>query len=171
MDSSIILLIGLVVGTTFSWWLFERSKGAPYIPPVIIPPVFPPPQPPDLPIPLPLSLHFTPNVRMMAPMAMSMAMIIVDEVYAEFNEDAWITSGNDGVHKLGSYHYLDAALDFRINTIPVEKKPLIVTRLQARLAPQFRVLWEDQGTPNEHVHVEYVPQVPVAVVGSATGQL
>ena len=66
-----------------------------------------------------------------------------------------ITSGNDYPdHKPNSKHYKNAAIDFRIKYIPVEKRREIVEKAQDKLGLRFRVLWEKGET--EHLHVELV---------------
>lgn len=105
-----------------------------------------------------MSLHFKSEVRFHPVLAMAVAMRVVEEVFDEFGYPAWISSGNDGEHKPGSFHYKDAALDFRIRHVPEAKRTAIVKALYARLWPQFDVLWEDRGKANEHLHVEYDPK-------------
>ena len=64
-----------------------------------------------------------------------------------------ITSGNDyPYHKRNSKHYQNAAIDFRIKYIPVEKRREVVDLVRLKLEPRFRVLWE-KGE-NEHLHIE-----------------
>jgi len=66
-----------------------------------------------------------------------------------------ITSGNDyPYHKPNSKHYKNAAIDFRIKFIPVEKRREIVEMAQEKLGNRFRVLWEKGEA--EHLHVELV---------------
>lgn len=70
-------------------------------------------------------------------------------------EDLVITSGNDSTHAANSRHYTDEALDVRSKTFINEatKEQFRVT-LEANLGPQFRVLHESNGTPNEHYHIQ-----------------
>jgi len=101
-----------------------------------------------------MSLHFKPEVRFHPALAMAVALMVAKEVYAKYGADCWITSGNDGVHKEGSFHYLDRAVDLRTKTLGEEKHE-IAAELKARLAPQFDVIFENVGKPGEHIHVEY----------------
>jgi hypothetical protein len=89
---------------------------------------------------------------------MALMLQVVKEVFEGYGYDTWITSANDGAHKSDSFHYADAAMDFRINhVLPVDRE-LIHKALTSRLEPQFDVLWEYQYMPNEHIHVEYDPK-------------
>lgn len=64
-----------------------------------------------------------------------------------------ITSGNDyPYHKPNSKHYKNAAMDFRINDVPMNKRRDIVEMIQDKLGERFRVLWEKGEM--EHLHVE-----------------
>ena len=69
--------------------------------------------------------------------------------------DVFITYARNGVHKEGSLHYRYGALDIRTHNLTVEQRTLLLTNLQSRFPkPQFDVLLESAGTPNEHIHVE-----------------
>lgn len=66
-----------------------------------------------------------------------------------------ITSGNDyPYHKPNSKHYKNAAMDFRIKDVPMNKRREIVEMIQDKLGERFRVLWEKGEM--EHLHVEMV---------------
>lgn len=69
--------------------------------------------------------------------------------------DLVITSANDAAHLATSKHYTDQALDVRSKTFATEaaKRDFLVS-LRAQLGPQFTVLYEDAGTPNEHFHLQ-----------------
>ncbi len=81
------------------------------------------------------------------------AIIIADQVNIE--KETWITSLNDGKHKEGSFHYKFLAVDLR------SKDHLDPTmwyeKIKRTLAPQYQVIFEDKGGPNEHIHIEYDP--------------
>lgn len=73
--------------------------------------------------------------------------------------ECWITSANDGQHKVGSKHYDGNALDFRTRNIPTDSmKHDILATLAESLGKEFDVLLESENTPNEHIHVEYDPK-------------
>jgi (p)ppGpp synthase/HD superfamily hydrolase len=66
-----------------------------------------------------------------------------------------ITSGNDyPYHKRESKHYKNAAMDFRIKDVPLNKRREIVETAQVKLGERFKVLWEKGEM--EHLHIELV---------------
>lgn len=66
-----------------------------------------------------------------------------------------ITSANDSTHDPHSRHYTDEALDLRThNFMSPTARHLFQTALIARLGPQFTVLLENEGGPEEHLHVQ-----------------
>jgi len=68
-----------------------------------------------------------------------------EEVYSELGLDPTITSGNDGQHGPGSYHYQDRALDLRFwDVLEVFKQ-----KLKAKLLPFYDVVVE-----KDHFHIE-----------------
>lgn len=70
-----------------------------------------------------------------------------------------VTSGNDSKHGADSLHPKDRALDFRTRTIAErEDKFRFRDTLRAALGPDFDVVLEDVGGPNEHLHAEYDPK-------------
>jgi hypothetical protein len=72
-------------------------------------------------------------------------------VASELGCTIMITSGTDGVHKVGSFHYTGEALDFRL--LPTAPLRLgFVTGMQRHLGPAYQVIVE-----TNHVHVEYDP--------------
>lgn len=66
--------------------------------------------------------------------------------------DLVITSINDSQHGVGSRHYTDEAMDLR--THDVADRHAFHALLAERLGPRFTVLLEDEGQPNEHVHIQ-----------------
>jgi hypothetical protein len=67
--------------------------------------------------------------------------------------DIVITSGIDGVHKIGSKHYTGDALDIRRSNIPPKLLDTYLTRLRGRLGGDYDVILE-----HDHIHVEYDPK-------------
>jgi hypothetical protein len=74
-----------------------------------------------------------------------------------------ITSVNDSKHSVGSRHYTNEAIDIRTHNFRTrETKRWFRGELEKELSrhplPQssnkFRVLLEDEGLPNEHLHVQ-----------------
>ncbi|MGH9238638.1 MAG: hypothetical protein ACRD3G_11430 [Vicinamibacterales bacterium] len=74
-------------------------------------------------------------------------LVEVDEVV--------VTSINDSAHGAGSRHYTNEALDIRTKNWPSRESVRWFRRaLEEQLGLQFRVLLEDEGTQNEHLHVQ-----------------
>ena len=53
-----------------------------------------------------------------------------------------------------SKHYQNAAMDFRIVDMPLNKRRQVVEMAQERLGERFKVLWEKGEM--EHLHLELV---------------
>lgn len=82
-----------------------------------------------------------------------------DDVRAVLDGDLMVTSGNDSRHAANSRHYRDEALDLRVHNIPATKRWWLREVLEDALnAPfgrtAFRVMYEGDGTPNAHYHVQ-----------------
>lgn len=70
-------------------------------------------------------------------------------------EEIVITSGSDGAHHPQSKHYTFQAIDLRAKNFHSDAaKARFVQRLREALGPQFTILHEARGTPNEHFHVQ-----------------
>ena len=70
-------------------------------------------------------------------------------------EDLVVTSANDGTHKANSKHYSNEALDLRTKTFNGQpSKAAFMSALKKELGAAFTVLYECEGTPNEHLHVQ-----------------
>lgn len=91
---------------------------------------------------------------------LSLGLVVANEVYALYGANMVITYILDGNHKPNSLHYEGRAADLRTHNIPdhVDKQELLA-ELRNRLGPDFDVLLEDEGNPNEHIHIEFHPEV------------
>lgn len=73
-----------------------------------------------------------------------------------------ITSGSerDEYHSYGSLHYAGAAWDFTTKDwgVELEVKAAMVVDYNDRLGPDFDLILEDPGGPNEHAHLESQPK-------------
>lgn len=76
------------------------------------------------------------------------------ELFGLPEEGLVITSGSDGTHMAGSKHYTGEAIDLRTKGMSPTMQNALITALRRELGPQFTVLLEDAGTPNEHAHVQ-----------------
>lgn len=83
---------------------------------------------------------------------------VAEGVYQRIaNVPVVITSLRDGVHSPGSKHYLGKAVDWRIHTVPVSLRGLLIRELQKALPFPFQILHEKIGTADEHCHAELDP--------------
>ena len=69
-----------------------------------------------------------------------------------------ITSVNEGRHMSGSLHYQGRALDIRSKIYPPEKVAEVVSEFKKLYDKDYDLIWESQGKPNEHLHLEYDPR-------------
>ena len=70
-------------------------------------------------------------------------------------EDLVITSANDSQHSAGSKHYENLAVDVRSSSFAdLTAKSLFADTLRRELGTAFTVLYESDGTPNQHFHVQ-----------------
>lgn len=66
-----------------------------------------------------------------------------------------ITSINDSTHGPTSRHYRNEAIDLRSKNFDGrEAKRLFRGLFERSLGPKFRVLFEGEGTDNEHFHIQ-----------------
>ena len=87
---------------------------------------------------------------------MALAAIVVREVYRSLDPQCscTLTSANDSKHSDASLHYKGCALDFRTHDFTGDKQELL-HELREALGPEFDVLLEGEGTPQEHIHAEW----------------
>ena len=69
-------------------------------------------------------------------------------------EDIVITSANDSTHKANSKHYSNEALDVRSKSFDADARAAFIAALKRELGEAFTVLYEGDGTPNQHFHVQ-----------------
>lgn len=84
---------------------------------------------------------------------MILAVIRINEIYSTLGVDCWITSGSDGKHKIGSFHYNGDALDFRTFILSLLQQQDLLDKVTSALGPEFDVILE-----KDHLHVEYDPK-------------
>ena len=88
-----------------------------------------------------------------------LAMMVTEEVFAEFGVPLVVTSCNDGKHSDASLHYHGAAFDARTKYPELNGRELeLRAALKEALGPDFDVVMEAIGTENEHAHVEHDPK-------------
>lgn len=86
-------------------------------------------------------------------------LLIAETIWEQMDQVAVVTSANDGVHKDGSLHYQDAALDLRTHMLSQTERDATWGNLKQRLGKDWDVILEAPGTPNEHIHCEYQPKI------------
>lgn len=90
-----------------------------------------------------------------------LAATICENAYREIaGVDCIIRFVIDGKHRRASNHYTGCAFDLRMHNVPQDKRQAVVARIIDALDSDFDVIWEDRGTPNEHLHVQFVPKEP-----------
>lgn len=113
-------------------------------------------------------LELKPGVRLHRTSAeILFAVEVVREVWEEFGASACvITAGVDGTHSTLGEHYKGDALDFRTVGVPEIEKAVetVAHRLGSTVVsqsiysgPNYLLILEDRGMPNEHLHISYRP--------------
>jgi hypothetical protein len=65
-----------------------------------------------------------------------------------------VTSGTDGVHKAGSLHYQDRAVDFRTRNLRGQNEAeQVAQEMRDRLGREFDIVVE-----GDHIHAEHDPK-------------
>lgn len=83
-----------------------------------------------------------------------LAIVIVEQVLAEFGCNLGITSLNDKKHSQTSLHYADQAFDIRIRDFPKEVDPEeVVKEIKTRLKKHYDVILY-----KTHIHIEFQPR-------------
>lgn len=91
---------------------------------------------------------------------MAVAYAIIQKAFGEYDYGCVITSGADSKHGVGSLHASGNALDFRTKHVHSVDKLKLVNKITLALGEQFDVVYEADGQPNEHLHVEFDPKPP-----------
>lgn len=73
-------------------------------------------------------------------------------------EEVVVTSAMDSTHGADSLHYALRAIDLRTKNFPsLEAKQAFAAALRTELGSGYQVIFESQGLPNEHIHLEWDP--------------
>lgn len=81
-------------------------------------------------------------------------LMVADTVYPANGEELTVTSITDGKHSRRSRHYLGLAADLRTNDISELNTDIILMQLIEQL-PEFYIVLENKGTPDEHIHMQF----------------
>lgn len=93
------------------------------------------------------------------------AVMVARDIWLKHGADelAW-TGGIEGKHKRSSEHYTFLAADLRTNNLGTSYDRIparaACAELAERLGPDFDVIFEAEGEPREHCHVEFDPKEP-----------
>jgi hypothetical protein len=86
-------------------------------------------------------------------------IVAVNDIFWSLGLECVITSIDDSVHSANSLHYKGLAIDFRTHYAQLNgKEQELCNSVKHALGPEFDVVLEGLGTPNEHLHVEYDPK-------------
>lgn len=100
-------------------------------------------------------LQFKSGVRIeLTSTAMQRLLFTLADIAIQDDKEYVVTSGNDSSHAVDSRHYTNEAIDVRSHAFTSSYKRDLRSRFEAALGPQFRVLLEDEGKPNEHIHAQ-----------------
>lgn len=86
-------------------------------------------------------------------------LVYVIKVFkSQLGEDFYptITSAHDSfhIHDKWSKHRYGKAVDIRMNDLPLDERRRVVRILKQTLPKEYKVIWESQYTPNEHLHFQ-----------------
>lgn len=80
-------------------------------------------------------------------------MLVAEDVYDDFGQEAVVTSLMDGKHKHNSKHYTGEAVDLRTFYFSTEEKEEVANILSDELGSDYDVVLE-----SDHIHCEYDPK-------------
>lgn len=82
-------------------------------------------------------------------------LIEAERIFGSFGLPCVVTSGLDGTHSAGSFHYYGYAVDLRsVHAKTKTDKAKILSLLKEKLGPRYYVILEAAGTDNEHYHID-----------------
>lgn len=84
---------------------------------------------------------------------MLLAVIAAESIWQRHDVELVITSGIDGKHSVGSFHYNGLGLDFRTNSMSASAAEMAVNELKQALGDDFDVILEV-----DHCHCEFQPK-------------
>lgn len=79
----------------------------------------------------------------------------VYDIFSSYSQNTVITSGCDGKHMLGSYHYDGWAWDFRYRVFQGSRIPYEAVRKRLKELSSYYDTDLDLTKGNEHMHIEY----------------
>lgn len=97
--------------------------------------------------------------------ALLLALVIGDECYKSVGSELIVTHLREGKHSATSLHYRGRAADCRTKHLDKTLVPRVLALWKDKLADGgklYDLLWEDAGTENQHLHIEYDPKIEPA---------
>jgi len=82
-----------------------------------------------------------------------LALMVVNEVYANHGILCVITEGTGSKHGIGSLHYVGLAVDLRTRDMPGTLQVQVTDIIRERLGKQYDVVLE-----KDHIHIEFQPK-------------
>ena len=80
-------------------------------------------------------------------------------IFQSHGKDCVVTSARDTGHCDHSQHYKGLAVDLRSRHIQyTTEKVEVLGALKAILGHEYQVIFENEGKPQEHFHIEYDPR-------------
>ena len=88
-----------------------------------------------------------------------LAAIKIESLYAKHGVDLVITSGSEEYEHdaYRSAHYRGDGQDWRIKSIPKQDRKKLLRAIKRKLGPNYVVIHENIGTPQEHIHAHWSP--------------
>jgi len=81
-----------------------------------------------------------------------MGLMVADTLYNEAGVNLVVTSVLDSKHSRTSRHYIGFAADLRTRDLP---NPKAMADRLAKELPEFYVVLECEGEPNQHLHMQF----------------
>lgn len=101
-------------------------------------------------------LELKPGVRVLGIRPeLVLALHVAEGIWGVEGKPLVVTAVMDGQHTTGSAHYRGEAADLRSNTLAPGRVPAVIAALQTALGPDYFILYEGEGTPQAHIHLEY----------------
>lgn len=98
------------------------------------------------------------SIKLLQPQIV-LGIMIIEPVFKDYGTELTITCGSNGKHKVAnSLHYQGLAIDIRSHDIKPSLLHMVLAECRARLGVEFDFILEDEGTPDEHFHMEFQPK-------------
>jgi hypothetical protein len=89
-----------------------------------------------------------------------LALVVAEglyRAYIPYNYHITVTSCDDGDHGEDTWHGEGRAVDIRTKDLPASVNKKQLTQAIKDALPGYDVLFEYEGTENEHIHIEWDP--------------